>query len=418
MGARSSLRRSASCAQIATGLGRRRGGRRHRSSWPIPARLGVAAVLRSPAPFSSSSVSATERGNIEKADPAVKEGGHADLIGRVHRRRRAAAGAQGARARWRRAGKRISSGASKVSWPMAARSSVGAGQAQPVRPGPGAGDRRAHVRRPELGQGRAVGVLDQAVDDRLRVDQHVDPLRRHVEQVGGLDHLQALVHHGGRIRPKSWRPCSSSGARRPARGVAPAIASRRPAAERAARGGEDQPARPGRRQAGLQHLEDRRVLGIHRDHQPAGGLGDGQQRRPGADQALLVGQRDDRAGCAPPPAWARGPRRRRWPTSPSRRPCPAASTIAAGAAGARRRRSRSAGRAARAAASRPRSPPAAAASCSACSASGATLRPAVSARISTVGAGLRRAGRASRRRPSRSSPGSVTRARRHQCAQP
>ena len=34
-------------------------------------------------------------GNIEKADPAVKEGGHGDLVGRVHGRRRGATAPQG-----------------------------------------------------------------------------------------------------------------------------------------------------------------------------------------------------------------------------------------------------------------------------------------------------------------------------------
>ena len=46
---------------------------------------------------------------------------------------------------------------------------------------------------------RAVDVLDQRMDDALRVDQHLDALGRHVEQPVRLDHLEALVHHGRRV---------------------------------------------------------------------------------------------------------------------------------------------------------------------------------------------------------------------------
>ena len=38
-----------------------------------------------------------------------------------------------------------------------------------------------------------------AVDDRLRVDDDVDPLVGEAEQVMGLDHLEALVHQGRRV---------------------------------------------------------------------------------------------------------------------------------------------------------------------------------------------------------------------------
>ena len=48
----------------------------------------------------------------------------------------------------------------------------------------------------ELRDERAVAELDQAVHDRLRVDQHVDLLGGQREQMMGLDEFQALVHQG------------------------------------------------------------------------------------------------------------------------------------------------------------------------------------------------------------------------------
>ena len=44
----------------------------------------------------------------------------------------------------------------------------------PLRPGERAGDRDAHVGRSELCERRTVDELDQAVDDRLRVDENLD----------------------------------------------------------------------------------------------------------------------------------------------------------------------------------------------------------------------------------------------------
>ena len=56
-------------------------------------------------------------------------------------------------------------------------------------------DRRRHIRRSQLRQDRTITVGHQAVDYRLRVDQNVDPVLRHREQVMRLDYLQPFVHH-------------------------------------------------------------------------------------------------------------------------------------------------------------------------------------------------------------------------------
>jgi hypothetical protein len=52
-----------------------------------------------------------------------------------------------------------------------------------------------HVGEPHLGQYRPVVQLDHRMDDALRMDDHLDLIRRAAEQPGSLDHLQALVHH-------------------------------------------------------------------------------------------------------------------------------------------------------------------------------------------------------------------------------
>ena len=61
----------------------------------------------------------------------------------------------------------------------------------------GVGDGHAHVGRPEVGEHRPVGELDQAVDQRLRVDDDVHTLVRRPEQVVRLHQLEALVHERG-----------------------------------------------------------------------------------------------------------------------------------------------------------------------------------------------------------------------------
>ena len=63
----------------------------------------------------------------------------------------------------------------------------------------GEADRQAHVGHRELGDGGAVGELDHAVHDRLRVHDHVDPVEVDAEQLVGLDHLEALVHERRRV---------------------------------------------------------------------------------------------------------------------------------------------------------------------------------------------------------------------------
>ena len=135
---------------------------------------------------------------------------------------------------------------------------------------------------------------DQAVHDRLRVHHDVEPVRRQAEQIMRLDQLQSLVHQTRRV-DRHFRPHHpvGMGERFFARGRADALGA--PFAERAAGSGYghflDRV-----RIARADRLEQGVVLGIHR-----------QQRRPratrrlhhrfaGADQRLLVGERDRAPG--------------------------------------------------------------------------------------------------------------------------
>ncbi|RML72609.1 hypothetical protein APX70_06630 [Pseudomonas syringae pv. maculicola] len=61
------------------------------------------------------------------------------------------------------------------------------------------GNRRTHVGITQLGQYRAINVIDQRVDHALRVNHHLYLIRACVEQPAGFNQLQPLVHHGRRI---------------------------------------------------------------------------------------------------------------------------------------------------------------------------------------------------------------------------
>jgi hypothetical protein len=125
------------------------------------------------------------------------------------------------------------------------------------------------------------------VDDRLRVDHHVDPVERDVEEQVRLEHLERLVDHGRRVDrhdgahdPGGMRQCLGRGD----------VGQRLPgtAAERAAAGRQDQPADL-LAAAPAQALRQRRVLGVDRNHGRAGAHPLGHER-PAGDQGLLVGE--------------------------------------------------------------------------------------------------------------------------------
>ena len=210
----------------------------------------------------------------------------------------------------RRAGKRPSSGARKSRRAAATRSGGATGDGQPARVGDRVLDRQPHVRRPELGLERPVPEEDGRMDDRLRMDDDIDPLVRHPVEPVGLDDLQSLVGERRGID-------RDLGAHRPGRmaqgagGADAREAVERRVEEGPARGREEQAGDVVERLAG-EALPDRGVLRIDRA-QPAERGGQGVARircrtfgRPGSGlghhevaarhERLLVGGRDDLAG--------------------------------------------------------------------------------------------------------------------------
>ncbi|MNM84848.1 hypothetical protein D3C81_969500 [compost metagenome] len=161
----------------------------------------------------------------------------------------------------------------------------------PLRVRHAIGNGRAHVGVAKLGEHRAVGVRHHRMDDALRVDQHLDLLRRGAEQPMGLDHLEPLVHHRGRIhRDLAAHHPFGVGAGLVRRDVVQGGRITRP--ERAARCGQQHlgHARAVARVAGRQALEDRVVLTV--DGQQRGAVLAHRVHEDGArhDQRFLVGQ--------------------------------------------------------------------------------------------------------------------------------
>ncbi|KAG0931046.1 hypothetical protein G6F31_016876 [Rhizopus arrhizus] len=132
----------------------------------------------------------------------------------------------------------------------------------------------------------------------LRMHQHLDALAGHREQVMRLDDFQALVHQRRRIdrdlRPhRPLRVCH-----RLRRGDLGQLGTAA-ATERAAGGGQQDPAYAGPLDAGIaraQALEDRAVFAVDRDDFGAGTFGGAGQQLAGQHQRLLVGQQDALAG--------------------------------------------------------------------------------------------------------------------------
>ena len=222
-------------------------------------------------------------------DLVAQKQANGNFVGCVHDRRRGAAGARALHGE-RKARQRLEIGRVEVQ---------PAGIGREVQPVAAAGpalrirervlDGQPHVRHAELGDDRAVEQLDHRVHDALRMDEHLNIVRRDAEQVHGLNEFQALIHHGRGVHAdlRAHAPV------RVADGHLGRDAARffaRPAAERAAGAGEQdlaQLALP----AG-QALEDGRVLGIDRHDLRAAFPGAAHDDVARAHERLLIGQRD------------------------------------------------------------------------------------------------------------------------------
>src|SRR5262245_31778889 len=134
----------------------------------------------------------------------------------------------------------------------------------PLGPSKAIRDRDAHVGAAQLRDERAIAEFDQAVHDRLRMDQDVDLLRSQRKKMIGFDQLEPFVHQRGRVdrHLRAHRPvgmleglldrCRSDGLR--ARG-----------SERTS-GGSENGAAHVLASAAAHSLEEGIVLGIDRQH--------------------------------------------------------------------------------------------------------------------------------------------------------
>jgi hypothetical protein len=228
-------------------------------------------------------------GDTGEAQPALQERVDGDLVGRVEDARRGAAGQRRRAAQAQAREGLVVDGLEgqpadlgEVQAPGRQRHDLGVVQ--------GVGDRDAHVGQTEVRELRAVGCLDQRVDDRLRVHHDVDALVGHAEQVVGLHDLKALVHQRRRVdgdlaahRPRRVVERLLDGHARQLGACAPA--------EGSARGGDRDPLQRAGRHA-VQQVVDGRVLGVDGQQPRTGGLGQLGDELATDDQRLLVGQRE------------------------------------------------------------------------------------------------------------------------------
>ena len=174
----------------------------------------------------------------------------------------------------------------------------------PVRPAEAERDRQPHVRRAGLGERRAVDELDHRVDHRLRVHHDVDAGRTATSnsRCASITSRPLLTRVAELI--VTTGPMSQVGCASACSGVTSASSSRRPAAERAAAGGQHQPAHlvGACRRAGTGPAPSARS----RPARSGPARPTARDQRAAGDQRLLVGQRERAAGVAARPASAPG----------------------------------------------------------------------------------------------------------------
>ncbi len=111
-----------------------------------------------------------------------------------------------------RSGNRAGSGGSNSSESGAVKSRAGYGGLPALGIGQGIRDRYAHVRVADMRECRAIAEPDEAMYDRTRMHDDVDPLVRNIEQIVSLDQLEALVRKRGRV-DRDLRPHGPGGVR-------------------------------------------------------------------------------------------------------------------------------------------------------------------------------------------------------------
>ena len=224
------------------------------------------------------------RGDVEEADPAGEERADRDLVGGVQHGRRAAARAQRlARQAQRREARRHP--APRRSAADLAEVERGGRRRDALRPAQRVGDRRAHVGLAELGQHRAVadrrpGCARSTADGPGPRSAPRGRPNRWCASISSRPLFIMVAESTEILAPMlqfGWATACS--------GVIAAISASERSAERPARGGQDQAARPLSALLAVEHLEDRVVLGIDRQQHGAAARDLGHQQRAGADQA-------------------------------------------------------------------------------------------------------------------------------------
>ena len=249
-------------------------------------------------------------GYSEETQTPVDELLHRDLVGGIEDgRRRAAVRQRPARERQRREADHV--GLLEGQRTHAGEIELRRRRAHAHRPRQTMRNRDAHVGRSKLRHDRAVTKLDHAMDDGLRMHHHVEHVGALREQMMGLDEFEALVHQRRRI-DGDFR---SHG---PGRMFERLLDGHflhgleRPGAERPAGCSENDAAHV-LAPAGAERLEDRVVLGIDRQHGRPRVRRLAHEECAGADETLLVGERDRRAALGGGKRWleARGAGNRR-----------------------------------------------------------------------------------------------------------
>ena len=248
-----------------------------------------------------------------------QERGHRHLVGSVQDRRGAAAGTQGVRGPAAAPGSAPGPAPRSRAARSSSRSSRARRRGEALRPGQRVRDRRPHVGRAELGQHRAVddirpgcgpptagGSAPRSAPPAWRTDRRPRSPR-------------GPCSSWWRSRPRSWRPSTSSDAPPPAPASRRAISRAIGAAERPARGGQDQPLDRGRGRCrpapGRSRCARNRPAAACAAARRAPRASAARRRRPGSPCWPARPWR--RAGR--PPASAQARPRRRSPPSPTRR---------------------------------------------------------------------------------------------------
>ena len=155
-----------------------------------------------------------------------------------------------------------------------------------LRRAQGVEEREPHVGDRELGQHRAVHELHERVDDRLRMDDHVEPVGRKPEEPARLDDLESLVHQGRAID----RDALSHGPGRVLQNLrgSRVLDGRRVPAQEGPAGRRERDAADVRDRPGCEALSDAAVLRIHGNEAPPRALRDAQEKLPREHHRFLV----------------------------------------------------------------------------------------------------------------------------------